>query len=299
MFGMGGDFTYAKCPDCETLFLVDVPASLEQYYPTFYYSFSSASANQGWFSKFKVLLWDERLKALNSTAIFAKLLLQVFPNAGMNALIKLQPKKDWDILDVGCGSGDLVRALRKQGFQNAIGADAFVQSDIYLDGSLLVKKAQPQDLEGKFDLIMLHHAFEHMPNPLYQLQLLHDMLKPGGRLLLRFPTVSSVAFERYRENWVQLDAPRHLFLHSEKGIRLLAKNSGFKIHSFYTDSIDFQFWGSEWYAQGGSLFNATSGKAIPVKKLFARNALRKMKAETKLLNQQNRGDQAVWLLHKN
>jgi SAM-dependent methyltransferase len=297
MFGMGGSFTYARCAECDTLFLVDVPVDLGQYYPSYYYSFSSATVKQGWMSKLKVFLWDERLRALNRSAIGARQLLHFFPNAGMDALIKLQPKREWDILDVGCGAGDLVRALRKQGFSKAIGADAFVQADVYHDGSLLVKKAQPQDLTGRFDLIMLHHAFEHMPKPHDQLQMLHALLKPGGKLLLRFPTVSSEAFERYGVNWVQLDAPRHLFLHSEKGMRLLAKQNGFEVNDFYTDAIDFQFWGSEWYAQGGSLFDS-SGKAIPAKKQFGAHALRKMKAETQLLNQHHRGDQAVWVLQK-
>jgi len=36
---------------------------------------------------------------------------------------------------------------------------------------------------------------------------------PGGWCVIRIPTVSSFAWEHYREQWVQLDAPRHFFLH--------------------------------------------------------------------------------------
>ena len=51
----------------------------------------------------------------------------------------------------------------------------------------------------------------------------HDLLNKDGVLLVRVPLSSSWAWEHYRENWVQLDAPRHLYLHSVKSMEVLAR----------------------------------------------------------------------------
>lgn len=298
MFGLGGHFIYLHCQNCETLFLKDVPIDMGSFYPSYYYSFASSSTKPSLLNRLKQSLWDARFKARKPYAFWAKALLRRFPNAGMEAVIKMGPRKSWDILDLGCGAGDLVRAMRKSGFSAAMGADAFVEADIYWNGQLLVKKAQADEISGQYDLIMLHHAFEHMPHPEAQLKVLHSLLKPQGKLLLRFPTVTSEAFNTFQKNWVQLDAPRHLFLHSEKGMRLMAEHQGFEVLDFYTDAIAFQFWGSEWYARGGALFDAQTGKSLEVKNQFSRQEMLLFQQKTRELNAMNQGDQAVWVLQK-
>lgn len=101
---------------------------------------------------------------------------------------------------------------------------------------------------------------------------------------------SSYAWERYRENWVQLDAPRHLFLHSPGSIELLSQSAGLTLSRIEYDSTEFQFTGSERYARGLRMSDpgwSFSGSEI---RLFQRQA--------RELNAQGSGDQAAFYFTK-
>jgi SAM-dependent methyltransferase len=45
-----------------------------------------------------------------------------------------------------------------------------------------------------------------------------SLLACKGIIVVRIPAVSSYAWERYGVAWMQLDAPRHFFLHSPKSM---------------------------------------------------------------------------------
>jgi hypothetical protein len=57
----------------------------------------------------------------------------------------------------------------------------------------------------------------------------HALLDAGGHCLLRVPTVSSWAWRHYGVDWVQLDAPRHLYLFARESITHLAAATGFEL----------------------------------------------------------------------
>ena len=61
------------------------------------------------------------------------------------------------------------------------------------------------------------------------------------------PIVPCYAFEKYQENWVQIDAPRHMIIHSIKSINFLIKEYKLKLLDIKYDSDEFQFWGSIQY----------------------------------------------------
>ena len=75
---------------------------------------------------------------------------------------------------------------------------------------------------------------------------------------MRIPTVTSTAWEKYRENWVNLDAPMHVYLHFHFSIKLLAQNAGLKVLDFWSDSVSMQLWGSEQYIRDIPLTDARS-----------------------------------------
>jgi SAM-dependent methyltransferase len=135
--------------------------------------------------------------------------------------------------------------LRGQGFRNLTGADAFIPDTIRYPNGVTIHKRQLEDLDGTFDFIMLHHSFEHMSRPLEVLERIYQLLARGGTLLLRIPLVDSLAWHTYGTDWVQLDAPRHLFLHTKASIAVLASRSGFTITAIRYDASAFQFWGSD------------------------------------------------------
>lgn len=93
----------------------------------------------------------------------------------------------------------------------------------------------PDELEGEYDFVMLHHSLEHMSDQFAAFGHLRRLLKPSGKLLVRIPLAGGLAWRRYGVDWVQLDAPRHLYLHTERSIRVLADQTGLKVERVIYD----------------------------------------------------------------
>jgi len=145
---------------------------------------------------------------------------------------------------------------------------------------------------------MFHHSFEHVADPLETLYFVKKLLSPNGTRLIRIPVVDSWAWENYGVNWVQIDAPRHFFLHSQKSMKILAKSAGFKIKEIICDSTEFQFWGSEQYKRDIPLNSENSYSVNPSKSIFSKREIRIFKEKAKKLNSESRGDQVAFYLKK-
>lgn len=291
MYGWGDEFTYVECSQCGCLQISEIPDDLGRYYPPDYYSFSlKPYPTQGLKCRLAAL---RDLSAATGTRRLGRLLASMVPARSDVASLRLIPvSRQTRILDVGCGRGQLLSILHRAGFRALAGVDPFLTADVEIVPGLLVQKRELRQVREKFDLIMLHHVFEHLEFPCETLSDCRRQLLPGGRILLRFPTVDSAAWEKYREHWVQLDAPRHLFLHSRRSLELIAKRAGLMVEKVVGDSDPFQFIGSEIYQRGGSLAKDHGAYMRSV----SRSVLRRYKREAILLNKINRGDQVAAVL---
>lgn len=175
------------------------------------------------------------------------------------------------------------------GFSNLTGADPFLESDIYYSNGVNVYKKFISELEGRYDLIMLHHSFEHMPDPISVFSHLERLLALNGTIIIRVPVVDGYAWRKYGMNWFQIDAPRHFFLHTKKSISLLAKKYGLKIVKIEFDSTEAQILNSEKYLEDISLLD----EYIVAETL--RNAAKK---KAKELNSLMDGDQACFYIKR-
>lgn len=156
------------------------------------------------------------------------------------------------ILDVGCGSGGLLRQLQAAGFDQLTGIDAF--APVLIDEPCLkISRGDALEAFGKYDIVMMHHSLEHMPDPSAVLRHLATLLQENGRLLIRVPVAAGIAQQMYGASWYQLDAPRHLAIPSLKGMSSLTEYLGLRIHEVLFDSTASQFLVSEGYRQGLSM----------------------------------------------
>jgi SAM-dependent methyltransferase len=251
MFGWREEFEYLECARCGCLQIAEVPANLAKYYPSDgYYSYKPPRQKHypGWMLRLR----HERTRHFLGEASIAGALI--------GALSKRSEHFDWfrgrgvgldsRILDVGCGAGALLLRLQREGFRSLLGADPFIQADIDYGNGVRVLKRGIDRLEGEYDFVMLHHAFEHLPDPAAALGQLARRVAPGGTLLLRFPVADCEARRTYGINWVNWDAPRHLFLHTERSMRLLAEGAGLQVADVLYDSSGQQFTSSELYRRG-------------------------------------------------
>jgi 2-polyprenyl-3-methyl-5-hydroxy-6-metoxy-1,4-benzoquinol methylase len=292
----GEVFTLATCEACGSLGLADPPADLAPYYGEGYYSFAPfeeryRSAWQRWVKR----------RVVGAVAGPGDLLggwLRQRSGYGLYRILEdlgpdlLGPGRA--VLDVGCGGGELLRLLDEAGGRRLVGVDPFVEGERSFPGGARVLPVALEDLEeGDFDTIMFHHSLEHVPDPVATLAAARTRLAPGGTVVVRVPTCSSEAWERYREKWVQLDAPRHLWLPSREGLGRLAVRAGLTLAEVRDDSAGFQFWGSEQVGRGIPLAGPRSYAVDPAASPFSPEELAAWEQEAVALNAAGRGDQVI------
>ena len=197
---------------------------------------------------------------------------------------------DSKILDVGSGSGKLLVKMKSFGFKNLTGIDPFLAEDGIQQPGLNVFKKDLFQVKEKYDLIMLHHSFEHMESPLKVFQHLANLLNPKGVLLIRIPVADSYAFRTYGIHWVELDAPRHYFLHTKKSINHLAGQNGLKVNHISFDSTHFEIIGSERYVKGLTFSDPNT--------IFTKEDKKKIAAQVEKLNQNQDASRACFYLVK-
>jgi SAM-dependent methyltransferase len=204
--------------------------------------------------------------------------------------------KNSRILDVGSGAGDVVYSLKEIGFNHVLGIDAFLVKDFKLENGVSIQKKDIFQIKSEWDLIMFHHSFEHLENPVETIFHVKKILAPGGTCLIRTPVVPSYAWQKYGTNWVQLDAPRHLHIFSVTAMGQLAKSARLEMAAIKYDSTILQFWGSEQYAQSVPLVSDESYFKNPKTPLFSPEQIKKFQVKTDDLNRAGSGDQVVFYL---
>ena len=300
MLGLKESFTYFECGNCKCLQISEVPEDILKYYPTDYYSYNLNVLRYG--NPLKNLLLKLRNHyALYSKGGLGKMVYKKYPRPDMRSLSKIKLTPQSSILDIGCGNGLLLYDLSLMGFKNLLGADPFIEKEISYNTHLKILKKEIQELEGHWDVIMLHHAFEHMDNPLTVFHHLSRLLKKDGTIIIRIPTVSSFAWQKYKTNWASLDAPRHFFLHSTESINYLAQHTNLVVSDSYRDSSSFQLWGSEQYLRNIPLNDEKSHfkYAKGNHSVFTASEMKDFEKQSNQLNQNKEGDQVVIYLKKN
>ena len=295
-FGTREEFNYFNCGSCECLQIEDVPEDLSIHYPQQYYSTKALKEERyrglrGW-------VWKQPYQAsMKSGGLFSSLLRSIKAVPHFSCLQSINLKPEDRILDVGCGNGKhFLYPLVKLGFSNAMGCDPFLEKDIQYENGLKIKKASVEDIDeggGNYDAIFFHHSFEHVVDPLLTLRATSTLMNSESICVIRIPVSSSWAWKSYGVDWYQLDAPRHLFLHSEKSMKLLGDKVGLEIERVEYDSNYMQFHCSENYARDIALLDQRKGKGISWQLKRAR-----LNNEAKRLNGEAQGDQAAFFFRK-
>jgi 2-polyprenyl-3-methyl-5-hydroxy-6-metoxy-1,4-benzoquinol methylase len=152
-------------------------------------------------------------------------------------------KKRGRILDIGCGFGNFLFQMSKEGWEvygndiSQVACDSartkFGLKNIY-DGELLALNFP----ENFFDVITLWHVLEHLETPRETLQKIHRILKDDGLLIIESPDFSSPQSIFFKDKWQALELPRHLYHFSPKTLRKLLKSAKFEIvkEDYLTDS---------------------------------------------------------------
>jgi len=107
---------------------------------------------------------------------------------------------------------------------------------------------------------------------------------------------SETIWSMYGVHWVQIDAPRHLFIHTETSLQRTATRAGLRVRDIIFDSTEFQLWGSEQYKMNIPLEDARSYQKNPERGIFTRGQMREFRRMAGRLNRTGQGDQAAFFL---
>ena len=236
--------------------------------------------------------------ALFKKGVVGKWLYSIYPNDLFKLLWECGVHEQSRILDIGCGAGDLLFRLKKQGLKHVLGIDPYNAADVCYPNGLRILKRDIQGVDDEWDIVMFHHSFEHMSDQLETLRKVRSLLSPEGICILRMPVVSSYAWRQYGVDWVDLDAPRHLCLHSLKSLQILVGQANLKVVRTIYDSTAFQFWGSEQYQRNIPLMDERSYAKNPCGSVFSRDEMEEFEKKAKEVNVLQQGDQAVFCLKK-
>jgi SAM-dependent methyltransferase len=178
-------------------------------------------------------------------------------------LARLLPGRSATILEIGCGSGFLIRELSRRGFENLSAVDQNPHLAALFEGTAIrfqaanLETSPPSELgqAGSFDCIILINVIEHFLEPERVLLGLFRLLKPQGQVLLMTPNADSLSHRIFGACWSGLHVPRHPQVFAPQAVSLLGKRCGFSEVSILpcvdvsSWAFSFQNWlGSKWRA---------------------------------------------------
>ena len=242
MYNIPGNYPVFKCIKCGLIFINPQPGAKEisKHYPKEdYYSLEKNSSK----SELKNLL--QKVYYSKDNKLLKILLL---PIKGFINSTKIVPGGRF--LDVGCGSGDFL-ALMKSFDMDCYGVEpGGYNKEFAKERNLKIFNGSLKDAhyqKNYFDVITMNHVLEHVSNPAETLKELQKIIKPEGTLIICIPQSKCLAYKLFKENWVALDIPRHLFTFSKENIWVYVKKEGFKIKKIRYNSTPLQFIGSFLY----------------------------------------------------
>lgn len=297
--GTNEAFEYQCCDNCGSMQLVNVPTNMGKYYPnTEYYSFNFKIDTTQAIKGLKKIKTEYFL--FNKHNFFGFLMSIGYKWQPVFKWMKnCKTKYDNSILDVGTGNGGTLSELRNIGYKNLTGIDPFINEEI-IDGDIRILKKSIFDVQEKYHTLMMHHSLEHTPNPLAIVIKAKELLEENGTLLIRIPIMGNYSWQKYKQFWCGLDAPRHIFIPTKKAIEILAEKAGLQIVKFEYDSPDFVsiLWMSEQFKNGIALNDNNSFFVSPTNSMFTKKDIKRFRKILKNEAFNNNGDTAAIYLKK-
>ena len=202
--GPKGIYNIYRCARCFSTVIDPIPVDLDKFYRDYHAIPSGAN-------------WERAVKACKNR-------LAVLHSIGSSST---------SILDIGAGAGAFVDAANQAGhLALAIEQDENCRTNM----ESIIPGRVTEDLAGftksNFpipDIVTLWHVFEHIPNPGNFISQICQTFPSRTKIIIEVPNADSWLFKIMGSKWPHLDAPRHVFLPTQKGIQIVAQQNGMKV----------------------------------------------------------------------
>jgi SAM-dependent methyltransferase len=156
----------------------------------------------------------------------------------LDFLAAIKPSK---FLDIGCGPGWILSALGPEWDKHGIEVSKFASKHAEQFGK--VHNGTLDDFKGEdFDVILMNHVIEHIPDPVGAIKRVHSLLKKGGKFIIGTPDFDSGAARRYGDRFRLLHDPTHVSLFSLDSMHRCLRDNGFKIKH-----VEYPFFDTMWF----------------------------------------------------
>jgi SAM-dependent methyltransferase len=208
-YGVPGEYRQEQCESCGLVTMVPMPSPAEvlTFYPSTYHGYQSAtSALTRWLIERNLRQRADGYRKLIGTT--------------------------GTILDVGAADGAHFDVWKTEGswefvgfeFNDEIAADARAHGR-----NVATATMETFDAQGKqFDLIIMNHLLEHVPDPLDTARRAFALLKPGGWLVGEVPNLRSLDRWIAGRYWGGCHWPRHLQQFTPSTMRRMLTTVGFE-----------------------------------------------------------------------
>ncbi len=141
-------------------------------------------------------------------------------------------QKHGKALDIGCGTGEFLNALSKNGFETFGIEPNIVARNQAIENYHLDIKEEKEILNfqnSTLDIITMWHVLEHVYNLNDRLEHIQNILKPDGHLVVAVPNPDSFDAKKYEKYWAAYDVPRHLYHFGQIDITNLFERFSFEV----------------------------------------------------------------------
>lgn len=163
-----------------------------------------------------------------NTFSFIGQVYKLFRNANIKSKFKIvnNKSKEKTILDIGCGTGELLNYFKKKGW-DVLGVEPNNSARSFASKKYSIAVYDENELnkfkENSFDVISMWHVLEHVPDLNGRMNQLKKLLKKDGLLVIALPNLDSPDAVKYGSKWAGLDVPRHLYHFTKDTFELLLK----------------------------------------------------------------------------
>jgi SAM-dependent methyltransferase len=147
------------------------------------------------------------------------------------------------VLDIGCGPGWLLSALDPAWERHGVELSTAAAEHAARYGEIFVGPFEQAVYEpASFNLIVMYHVIEHLPDPVDAVQRAFSLLREGGRLVLGTPDFDSGCARRYGNQYRMLHDPTHISLFSNDSMHRCLRDNGFHI-----DQVEYPYFETQWF----------------------------------------------------
>ncbi len=209
----------SKCPNCD-LYSLNFAGDYQKFITTYY--------SKGFFTGGKLY---------RAYADYVGDKKTVLKNMKKYLTVIRKFKKKGKLLDLGCAMGFLIEEANQWNY-DAYGVDISeyaVNIAKKLVGNNRISMGKVEDLDmvlGKnnsFDIVTMFDLIEHLENPKEVLKKVAKVMNKDGILVIQTGDAGSTWAKLMGKNWHFFAPPQHFYFYSQKNMRDLLQQAGFKV----------------------------------------------------------------------